>query len=117
MLLRVEIFFDIIRQGKHMVSELAAFQKTSFGWILVGKILTSTSLIILVLPVVNQCSALSLFSSTVSARLCEEKEAVKQHFTLTTHRNDRGQFLVRLPLKKHPLCIGNISIIARKRFP
>jgi len=41
---------------------------------------------------------------------------VEQHFTQTTCRNERGQFVVRLPLKEHPSCIGNTSIIAKKRF-
>lgn len=94
MLLGAEIFFDILKRGKHVVSEHAAFQETVFGWILVGKILTPTSLVTIVHPVVNQCSALSLFSSTISAQLCEEEQAVEQHFTQTTHRNDRGQFVV-----------------------
>jgi len=114
MLLGAEIFFDILRQGKHIVSEHAAFQETVFGWIFVGKILTSTSLVSLVRPVVNQCSALSLFSSTIAARLCEEEEAVEHHFIQTTCRNNRGQFVVRLPLKEHPSCIGNTSVIAKK---
>ena len=52
----------------------------------------------------------------MSKRLCEEEGAVEQHFTQTTRRNERGQFVVRLPLKEHPLCIGNTSIIARKQF-
>lgn len=90
MLLGAEIFFDIIRRGKYVISEHAAFQETAFGWILVGKILTPTYLVTVVRPVVNQCSALSLFSSTISAQLCEEEEAIEQHFTQTTHRNDKG---------------------------
>ncbi|CAI6342683.1 unnamed protein product [Macrosiphum euphorbiae] len=116
MLLGAEIFFEILRQDKHFVSEHAAFQDTVFGWILVGKVLTQPSVLSLVRPVINQCSALSLFTSAVSRRLCEEEESVEQHFTQTTRRNERGQFVVRLPLKEHPLCIGNTSIIARKRF-
>jgi len=77
MLLGAEIFFDIIRRGKHVVSEHAAFQETAFGWILVGKILTPTSLVTVVRTVVNQCSVLSLFSFTIFAQLCKEEEAVK----------------------------------------
>lgn len=115
-LLGAEIFFDILKQNKHMVSTHTAFQDTALGWILIGKVNTPTYMCSGVHPGTCQVSALSLITSTVLSRQCEEEEIVEQHFTQTTTRNDKGQFIVRLPLKDHPSCIGNTSVIAKKRF-
>lgn len=114
MLLREELFFDIMKTNKHVISEQASFQSTMFGWILTGQVVTNCHQSVSN-PVMCNSSALSLFITT-SARDRAEEEEVERHFKSTVVRTETGRFMVRLPLKLHPEVIGSTIFMAKRRF-
>lgn len=117
MLLGVEVFFDILKQDKCMVSDPVTFRDTVFGCILTDQIIMyqSNQQERVSKPVMCRFSALSLFSST-SRTIQSKEEEVERHFQATMTRNDDGWFVVRLPLKASPRVIGDSMAMAKMRF-
>lgn len=113
MLLGAELFFNIMKTDKHVISEQASFQSTVFGWILTGQVVTNCHQNVSN-PVMCNSSAFSLFTTT-SARDRAEEE-VERHFKSIVVRTETGRFMVRLPLKLHPEVIGSTIFMAKRRF-
>lgn len=65
---------------------------------------------------VSQLSAVSLTTAMNSFSQSAEELAVEQHFHHTTTRNEKGQFVVRLPFKRDPLCLGNSRVVVKNRL-
>ncbi|KAL4154334.1 hypothetical protein QTP88_000213 [Uroleucon formosanum] len=113
-LLGADIFFGTLGSGKWPLSKHSALYQTDFGWIIAGKLPilshNNTSF-----TTVSSSSALSLCTSIANSKRIEENMA-EDIFNSTYTQNASGRFIVKLPFKQDPSCLGDSRSMARRRF-
>lgn len=124
MLIGAELFWVIIKANKIICGKnKPVLQDTVLGWIVSGRVSdnrvdhdTSCNLS------VNQelCKMLSKFWETeecgVAKYLSREELECERGFERTTQRDSQGRFIVTLPLKQDPSCLGESRAQALKMF-
>ncbi|XP_055714723.1 uncharacterized protein LOC129808837 [Phlebotomus papatasi] len=133
MLVGAEFFFQILIPGQMIATpNLPTLQNTIYGWVLSGSLdlseetqeqnQASTSAVICNLSVEENLSdQLTKFweieqPTPPEQTLTQEEYICEQHFVTNTKRDETGQFVVRLPLKKETSDLGTSYQGALRRF-
>ncbi|XP_044766260.1 uncharacterized protein LOC123322380 [Coccinella septempunctata] len=124
MLIGAELFWEIIKPNKISCGRnKPVLQDTVFGWIVSGRVsndnnVRNTSCHLST----NQelCRILSKFWETEECSVVKpwsrEEIECETIFEQTTRRDSSGRFIVTLPLKQHPSCLGESRSQAQKLF-
>nr|XP_042913527.1 uncharacterized protein LOC122273550 [Parasteatoda tepidariorum] len=121
MIIGAELFYDILKEGKTRVSPNLLFQNSAFGLIATGKVHENilNSFCGLTHNSENIEDSLQRFweiESVSSDMLTGEEEYCENHFLKTHYRNECGRYVVQMPLKKDPQCLGDSKKLALKRL-
>lgn len=121
-LVGAEVFWDVLGSDTiDLGNNQPRFQSSKLGWLISGRV----SQLRKQLPV---CHFLSQQESdqltrfweldTVSSASCysSEEQACEKLFQETTYRDASGQFVVTIPLKDSPECLGDSYAMAKRRF-
>ncbi|KYM93417.1 hypothetical protein ALC62_15979 [Cyphomyrmex costatus] len=122
LLIGAQWFWDILCVGQVKLNNNLVMQKTRLGWIIGGPISATT-------PKVVQCNSIRQTSleqqltkfweieETLGTKaLSQEKKDCESHFVKTTRRDEDGRFIVNMPLKEAPTCLGESRPLAVKRL-
>lgn len=131
-LIGAELHYQLLQNGQiSLHPKLPILQRTFFGWIVSGKSATET--------ISNHSSYLSAISTTSphtddqladrlkefwelehypNKRMLHTKEELlcEQHFLNNYRRDSEGRFIVQLPFKQVPNCLGDSFEMAKRRF-
>jgi Putative peptidase (DUF1758) len=129
MLLGAEIFFDIWANHQlKLQNGLPSLNETLFGWVLAGKLGTSSQLNLnsnaTFCGCVAQADDLSdqvkkfweLESCEIKQHLTPEERKVEEHFIRTVRRQSDGRYVVQIPVKPSVVNLGDSRQMAMKRF-
>ncbi|KAF5302055.1 hypothetical protein FQR65_LT19138 [Abscondita terminalis] len=123
-LLGAEIFYKLLSVGQIQTNQPGVIlQKSLFGWLVTGKLNTSlrepVKCNVLTLQGLNNSIKkfweLEQNASNVSIMSAEEQNC-EAHFKQTFCRNDEGRFVLKLPWKELPTCLGDSYELAKRRF-
>ncbi|CAH0728460.1 unnamed protein product, partial [Brenthis ino] len=123
-LVGAEVFWDVLGSNSiNLGNNQPRLQSSKLGWLISGCVYQSRP---------RQRSSLCHFLSSkesdqltrfweldsVSNQSCFslEEEACEKLFQETTYRNEFGQFIVTIPLKDLPECLGDSYAMAKRRF-
>ncbi|XP_036320220.1 uncharacterized protein LOC118734620 [Rhagoletis pomonella] len=125
LLLGTEAFFDALAVGQiRLGSNLPILQKTSFGWVVSGRLRNERNVTASSCLLSNESSidenlqrlwkleAISTPTKSIQPehRICEEI------FMKTVRQDNTGCIIVSMPFKDDPICLGDSFDVARRRF-
>ncbi|XP_050305065.1 uncharacterized protein LOC126742463 [Anthonomus grandis grandis] len=100
---------------------MPTLQKTQLGWIVGGEFQSNLSYQCNLTTNLNLQEQICKFweiEESVSSKplLSKEEKLCEEIFSQTTTRNEEGRFVVHIPFKKSPECLGDSKQNAIKRF-
>lgn len=124
LLLGANIFWQVIGSGRiQLGKQLPTLQETEFGWLVAGctphtNNNTSNDCFFTDNNNTDQLSRFWELDSMSASQVNDpcDSDACEVIFTQTTTRQDDGRFVVTIPFKKSPECLGNSFYQAKKRF-
>lgn len=128
-LLGADIFWDIVSGEQKALSsdKLTKLISSKLGWLLAGPVTGAAVQISRTthshLTLSDLSAQMTRFWETEEVPLISDSDAdifdshpIEKHFVENTYRQPDGRFVVRLPLKDTPDCLGNSFNIAKRRF-
>ncbi|XP_055840984.1 uncharacterized protein LOC129908495 [Episyrphus balteatus] len=127
LLIGAEIFYSTLVVGQISLGDnLPTLQNTVFGWIVSGKVSPSTYTSMVASCGISVEDA-ALYQqierfwrleevTSITHNLTQAERRCENHFLQTTTRDSNSRFVVRLPFKEAPTCLGESKDIARQRF-
>ncbi|XP_030759214.1 uncharacterized protein LOC115884703, partial [Sitophilus oryzae] len=129
LLIGADYFWDLLNIGQiKLGKDLPILQKTRFGWVISGRFFPkkyiqkdSSGLSCNFSSINNSLENMlekfwSVEEYSYSEHLSPEEKTCEELFVKSTVRNPDGRFVVQLPFKISPSCLGDSKEIALKRF-
>ncbi|XP_041968368.1 uncharacterized protein LOC121725422 isoform X4 [Aricia agestis] len=124
-LVGAEIFWEVVGNNRiNLGKKQPILCESKLGWIVSGSVsvysLTTHSHICNFTDSAQLNSNLTKFWELDSVlpkhKLSAEERFCEEHFQTNTYRNNEGRFVVTIPLKSNPKCLGDSYAIAKRRF-
>lgn len=123
MVLGAQFYSQIVQNGLRQFPDGPTAQKTTYGWIIFGKIHIPVCEIAIVAPGVADdeiMRAIARFWELENAPMrhhrTEEEEMCESIFTSTTKRDENGRFVARIPLIPNPPKVNGSRLLALGRL-
>lgn len=120
-LIGAQIFWDLFCTGQiKLGKDLPILQKSHFGWVVSGPLPLQSNSRLCNLSLLELNSSLTKFWEIEdyprTKVLSSEEELCENHFSSHTKRSHDGRFIVTLPFKESPSCLGDTKGMALRRF-
>lgn len=122
LLIGAELFLNLLCIGQIHRENQPTLQKTHFGWIISGPIMSNNKQTIAChnSTTLDLNNAISKFweieNYETKINLSPLKQQCENHFKSTFKRDDTGRFIVKLPFKNNNFQLGDSFTQARNRF-
>lgn len=122
LLLGADCFWDILCVGRIKLKNGPMLQKTKFGYVVAGPVLSNSAPHVFCnfsknVDLDNQFTRFwELEEVPPNKALSKEEKLCESHFLETTKRDEHNRFIVSIPLLQSPEKLGDSLDIAKKRF-